>query len=171
MPKFSYMARDSGGTALSGEVVARSEPDAVRLLRGEGKFVVRLRQVEEHEAAAREVAASVGWSRVKTDEVVFFVNQLAGMVDTGVAIADALEATIDRSPPGAFRRTIEDVIQRVQGGADFSNALAAHPKVFPPLFVNMVRASEATGTLGAVLVRIGDYMVTQRDIRKRIKGP
>ncbi len=169
MPKFNYMARDSTGTALSGEVVARSESDAARLLRGEGKFVVRLSEAQERQEADA-VVPRLGSSRVKPDEVIFFVNQLAGMVDTGVPIADALEAAIDRSPPGAFRRTVEDIIQRVQGGSDFSTALAAHPKVFSPLIVNMVRASEATGTMGTVLGRVGDYMISQRDIKKRIKG-
>src|SRR5690606_14536630 len=97
-------------------------------------------------------------------------NQLAGMVDTGVPIADALDASIDGSPPGAFRSTVEDLIQRVQAGSDFSAALAAHPKVFPPLFVHMIRASESSGLLGPMLRRVGDYLTNQRDIRKKVKG-
>ena len=169
MLKFDYLARDSAGTSLTGEVVARSQSDAVRLLRGEGKFVVRLDESSEREEV-QAVTPTLGWSRVKPDEVIYFVNQLAGMVDTGVAITDALEAAIDRTPPGPFRTTVEDVIQRVQGGADFSAALAAHPKVFSRLLVNMVRASEATGTLGPILARVADYMVNQRDIKKKIKG-
>ena len=171
MPKFNYTARDTAGTSLSGEVAAPSEKDAVRLLRGEGKFVVRLDEAKKHDDLdVASTAPTIGWSRTKPDEVIYFLNQLAGMVDTGVAITDALEATIDKSPPGRFRSVVEDVIQRVQGGQDFSAALGGHKKTFSPLLVNMVRASEATGTLGPVLNRVADYMVGQRDLKKRIKG-
>lgn len=169
MPKYSYTARDTSGVALTGELVAPSATEAVRLLRGEGKFVVGLDEAKQQDESALPNLAPRS-RKVRSDEVVYFANQLAGMVDTGVPIADALEATIDHAPPGAFRNTIEDVIQRVQGGAEFSAALAAHPKVFSSLFVNMVRASEATGTLGGVLARIADYLVEQREIRKKIKG-
>jgi type IV pilus assembly protein PilC len=170
MPKYQYMARTSAGVALTGEVVARTEPDAVRLLRGEGKFVVRLSELADGAQAALLAVQAKGSRRVKPDEVIFFANQLAAMVDSGVPLADALEATIDQAPPGAFRRTIEDVIGRVQAGSDLSAALAAHPRVFVPLFIHMVRASETTGTLGAMLIRIADYLSTQHETLKKVKG-
>ncbi len=169
MPKYSYMARDGSGQAVTGEVVARSDMEAARLLRGEGKFVVRLALLTGREQTAAAVP-HFGHRRVKSDEVIYFASQLAAMVDSGVPLADALEATIDRAPPGGFRSTIEDVIQRVQSGSDFSAALAAHPRVFPALFVQMVRASETTGTLGAMLLRIAEYMVNQRELRKKVKA-
>lgn len=169
MPKFSYMARDNSGAALNGELTARSEADAAQLLRREGKFVVRLAPAESASEAHVE-RPWLGGSRVKPDEVIYFCTQLAGMVDTGVPLDEALEATIDKAPEGAFRRTIQDVISRVQGGAQLSAALGAHPKVFPPLFVHMVRASEATGTIGPMLQRVAEYLTNQRALKKRIKG-
>lgn len=169
MPRFAYMARTGAGEALSGELTARSSADALRVLRAEGKFVVRLREVDGAAGGSAGVVP-VGSRRVKADEVISFANQLSAMVDSGVPLAEALEATIDKTPPGAFRRTIEDVIQRVQGGSPLSAALAAHPRVFAPLMIHMVRASEATGTLGRMLVRVADYMANQRDIRKKVKG-
>ncbi len=169
MPRFSYLARDGSGTPVSGEVIARAETDAVRQLRAEGRFVVRL-QPAELEEAARVETIRPGGRRVKSDEVIYFTHQLAGMIDTGVPIAEALEATIDGSPPGAFRSVVEDLIYRVQNGSDFSSALAAHPRVFPPLLIHMVRASEASGTLGAMLERVSAYLRNQRDLRRKIRG-
>ncbi len=168
MATFSYLARDAGGTAMTGEVVAGSQADAVRQLRADGKFVVRMQE----SASGGEAPAPLPMlgRRVRQIEVIYFATQLAGMIDTGVPLADALEATIDKAPPGPFRRTIEDVIHRVQAGSDLSAAFAEHPKVFPPLFVHMVRASEATGTLGTMLNRVADYMVNQRELKKKIKG-
>ena len=169
MPKFSYMARDNGGAALNGELTAGSEADAAQLLRREGKFVVRLTPASLESDAKIEMPKR-GGSRVKPDEVIYFCTQLAGMVDTGVPLDEALEATIDKAPEGAFLRTIQDVINRVQSGAPFSGALAAHPKVFPRLFIHMVRASEATGSLGPMLQRVAEYLTNQRELKKRIKG-
>ncbi|NLX22737.1 MAG: type II secretion system F family protein [Phycisphaerae bacterium] len=169
MAKFIYQARDNGGASLAGEIVASGEAEAAQLLRAEGKFVVRLDTADDSHSLAAHLPRK-GSNRIKPDEVIYFANQLAGMVETGVPLADALEATIEQAPPGAFRRTIEDIIARVQGGTDLSAALAAHPKVFSPLFVHMVRASEKTGTLGPMLSRIADYLVNQREIRKKVKG-
>lgn len=169
MAKFSYLARDHGGAAHSGEVVAASTFDAVQLLRAEGKTVVRLKETS---AATESVIAisQQGRRRIKSDDVIYFATQLAGMVEAGVSLAEALEATIDKAPPSAFRRIIEDVIAKVQGGVELSAALAAHPKVFTPIFIHMVRASEATGTLGAMLGRVADYLTNQQELRKKIKG-
>jgi len=169
MAKFTYQARDNAGVALTGEVIASSESDAAQLLRAEGKFVVRLDEASGY-GDISEYLAQQGSKRIKSDEVIYFANQLSGMIEAGVPLADALEATIDQAPPGAFRRTVEDIISRVQAGSDLSSSLAAHPKVFSSLFIHMVRASETTGMLGPMLNRIADYQVNQREIRKKIKG-
>jgi len=168
MPKFNYTARDNNGTATAGEIVARTEMEAAQLLRAEGKFVTRLTPARDAMEAA--VVVQPGSRRVKSDEVIYFANQLAGMIDSGVSIADALEASIDGTPPGAFRRTVEDVIHRVQSGSPFSASLAAHPKVFSPLFIHLVQASESTGMLGPMLRQVADYLGNQRELKKKIKG-
>lgn len=168
MPRFSYLARDGGGAALTGELTAGSPAEAARLLRAEGKFPIRLQEAAAHPEV--DVNITLGRRRIHPDEIINFANQLAGMVDTGVPIAEALDASIDGSPPGAFRSTIEDLIQRVQAGSDISAAMAAHPRAFPPLFVHMIRASESSGLLGPMLRRVGDYLANQRDIRKKVKG-
>ena len=79
MAKFAYMARDNIGVAISGEVVARTKDEAVRTLRGEGKFVVRLNEVDE-QAQVAIVVTNKGGRRVKSDEIIYFANQLAGML-------------------------------------------------------------------------------------------
>lgn len=168
MPRFNYVARDHSGAALTGELTAGSPADVARLLRTEGKFLVR---IQEALAAPQHAAQpAIGWQRLRQDEVISFATQLAGMIDTGVPIAEALEASIDGTPPGGFRSVVEDLIQRVQEGSDFSAALAAHPKAFSPLFVHMIRASESTGLMGTMLRRVADYLTNQREIRKKIKG-
>lgn len=169
MAKYKYQARDNHGQPTSGEIIASCESEAAQMLRTEGKFVVELGRSD----GANDLSAYLpkkGGRRIKTDQVIFFANQLAGMVDTGVPLAEALETTIDQMPVCEFRRTVEDVISRVQSGSDLSSALAAHPRAFSPLFVHMVRASESAGQLGPMLLRVADYLVNQREIRKKITG-
>lgn len=169
MARFEYAARDETGKATSGEIVAASRAEAARLLRGDGKFVVRLNEMVE-ETTQRRAPVKRGSRRIKQDQVIHFTNQLAVMVDTGVPLADALKATIEDEPPGGFRSVIEDVISQVQAGQEFSASLERHPKVFPRYFSNIIRASEASGLLGTMLQRVAAYMLNQRDMRKRVQG-
>lgn len=166
MPRFEYAARDETGQAISGEIVANNRNDAAKMLRSEGKFVVRL--IEAEAAQAKHQPAKTGSRRVNEDQVIYFANQLAVMVDTGVPLADALSATIEEEPIGGFRSVIEDVIKNVQSGQEFSKALNRHPKIFPRYFSNIIRASEASGLLGTMLQRVAAYMTSQRETKKKI---
>ena len=168
MPRFEYSARDDAGNSTSGEIITNTRAEAAKLLRASGKFVVKLEQAEEK--TTREALQRGGSRRIKQTQVIFFANQLAIMVDTGVPLSDALEATIMDEPESGFRRVVEDVIERVQSGQEFSAALAKHPRAFPRFFANIIKASEASGLLGAMLQRAAAYMTNQRETRKRIQG-
>ena len=168
MGRFEYTARDDSGSATSGEIIANTRAEAAKLLRAGGKFVVRLEQVAEQ--AGSDAPKKTGSRRIKQTQIIYFANQLSIMVDTGVPLVDALEATIQDEPDGGFRKVVEDVISRVQSGQEFSAALAKHPKVFPKFFANIIKASEASGLLSTMLQRAAAYMTSQRETRKRIKG-
>ncbi len=168
MARFEYTARDDSGAATSGEIIANTRAEAAKLLRASGKFVVKLEEAQEK--SAKEAPRKPGSRRIKQTQIIYFANQLAIMVDTGVPLADALEATINDEPASSFRRVVEDVISRVQSGQEFSAALARHPKAFPKFFANIIKASEASGLLSTMLQRAAAYMNSQRETRKRIKG-
>ncbi len=165
MAKFDYVARDESGNSTTGEIVAESRNDAAKILRGSGKFVVHLEPAAERNGPA---VVRQGSKRVKHHQIIYFANQLAIMVDTGVPLPDALSATIEDEPPSGFRSVVEDVISRVESGQPFSTALGRHPKAFPKYFVNIIRASEASGLLGTMLQRVATYMNYQRETRKRV---
>ncbi|MCH8243939.1 MAG: type II secretion system F family protein, partial [Planctomycetes bacterium] len=168
MARFEYSARDESGAATTGEIIANTRSEAAKLLRAGGKFVVRLE--EAGEKSAPQTPRKAGPRRLRQAQIINFANQLAIMVDTGVPLADALEATIKEEPQGGFRRVVEDVISSVQSGQEFSAALAKHPKAFPRFFANIIKASEASGLLGTMLQRASAYMDNQRETRRRIKG-
>lgn len=168
MPTFTYVARNAAGTSRSGEVSAPSEIEAARVLRGEGNFVVELKE-QQGGATATAPASRVG-GRVRFLDVLFFTQQMAMMIETGVPVAEALDGIIRQSSPGKFRRILEDLRGRVESGVPLSVALARYPRAFGAMYVNLIRASEASGTLGSTLSRLGSYLEGQREVIGQIRG-
>lgn len=109
-------------------------------------------------------------ARVKQPELILFTTQLAVMLDSGVVLSDALDAIAKQAEFGAFKMVITDVCDRVKGGDNFSKALAEYPRVFSPMFISMVRASEASGRTVEMLRVLSGYLTFETETRKRIKG-
>lgn len=210
MATFTYTARDSAGRSVTGEINAASQTDAARLIRADGKFVVKIQPGPAHKlsrptaepagnaapamdtlrpataskiktpvsivksSGPRPTAAGprplVAGNKFKPDDVIFFTNQLAVMVETGVSLADALEACEHEGNSPRFARALAAVIESVRGGSEFSAALAEHPKVFGALYVSLIKASEASGMMAQMLRRMATHLENQRDMKKKLKG-
>jgi len=167
MTRYAYQVRDASGALSTGVLEAPDLAEASRALRAEGHVIVDLR---EHTGQADPAAGDPRPGRVKREQIIFFANQLAVMVDTGVPLSDALESMLEQTSSDAFRYVLRDLSDQVKSGQDFSTALARHPKLFSNLFVAMIRASEASGTMGKMLQRVAEYLDQQRRIRRQVKG-
>ena len=163
MARFMYSARDSAGEAVAGVLEAPSLEDAGRMLRSDGKTIVEL-------SAALVVGATERLRRVRQEDLLYFSNQLAVMVDTGVPLTEALDSIAEETTHNGLKAMVTDIANQVKGGIEFSAALGRYPKVFSELYVNMVGASEASGTMGPMLERLCGYMRTQRQTRKDVAG-
>jgi type IV pilus assembly protein PilC len=170
MARFTYQARDGKGQAANGVVTAGSLEEAGALLRGEGKFVIRLTPTMDADAASVQSTAGLSKARVKRQDVIYFTHQLAVMVDTGVALSEALDCAAAQTQHPEFKKILADVATHVQGGSEFSNALAKYPKAFPPIMVSLIRASEMSGTMGVMLDRIARYMSKEQQVLKQARG-
>ncbi|TVQ31592.1 MAG: type II secretion system F family protein [Phycisphaeraceae bacterium] len=169
MTKYSYKARDSKGRSQNGVVEALSESDAFRKLRAEGLTVTDLdissTLVDTEKVRTRQLSKSV-----KREDVIAFSSQLSVMLDTGVPLSEALNAFLSQTKGGGVRRIVEIVADRVHSGVSFSASLSEFPRVFPTLMLSLIRASEATGSLGKMLGRVSDYLGAERRTVKQIKG-
>jgi len=122
------------------------------------------------------MAGDVPWSerlyraRIKSSDLILFATQLAVMLDSGVVLSDALDAIAEQAGDMRFKAIILDVSERVKSGDNFSRALSAYPRIFTPMFVSMVRASEASGTMFEMLNVLTGYLTFEAETRKRIKG-
>jgi len=109
-------------------------------------------------------------AKVKQAELILFTTQLAVMLDSGVALSDAIDAISEQTEPGIFKMIIMDVTKTIKSGENFSTALTAYPKVFNSMFCSCVKASEASGRMVEMLRVISGYLNFEAETRKRIKG-
>jgi type IV pilus assembly protein PilC len=160
MPVFQYQCRDSLGAVIAGTLEAL-DPDAATLqLRRDGLAVIELEEEDEG-----------FWPRaIRRGEIIYVTTQLAVMVDTGITLSTALGSIQAQEKNPSLRRLLRELQSAVEGGEDFSAALARHPKLFDKTYLALVRASEATGTLGVTLDRIAIYLRKELETRSRIRG-
>ncbi|MHC4640775.1 MAG: type II secretion system F family protein [Planctomycetota bacterium] len=109
-------------------------------------------------------------ARVKQSELILFTTQLAVMLDSGVALSDALDVIAKQSEQCTFKMIIMEVAETIKSGKNFSQALVAYPKVFNSMFISMVKASEASGEMVEMLRVLSGYLSFEAETRKQIKG-
>jgi len=167
MPTFTYQVRDRAGGNNTGSLVAANSDEASRMLRREGYALVSLQ--ENASGGAGNIPAEKP-KKIKRDDIIYFASQLAVMVDTGVPLPEALDSIAEQSEHTGIRKIAEDLSDEVKNGTEFSIALDAYPNLFGNLFIALMKASEASGTMGQMLERASEYMQQERDLRKKIKG-
>ncbi|MBI5764872.1 MAG: type II secretion system F family protein [Planctomycetes bacterium] len=190
MPAFAYSARDAKGALVEGLIQAGNQSDAAKLLRAEGKFPVRVTpaagiapksvpakttprvQVTASRTASAPAnpAPNVLGDKYRSDDLIFFTNQLAVLTETGVSLAEALEACEHDGNSPRFAKALHAIIDRVQGGSEFSAACAEFPRIFSPMYISLIKASEASGMMAPMLRRLANHLEAQRDMTKKIKG-
>jgi len=172
MPVFEYKALDQRGRQVAGLREADSPKGLRTALRRDGVFLTEvLGQKEAAAAQKRDVSVRrfVG-GRISVEDVSITTRQLAVLVGAGIPLVEALTALVDQVDHERMKRVISEVKQRVNEGSSLADAMAAHPKAFGTLYVNMIRAGESSGALDVVLVRLADFTESQARLRSRVVG-
>jgi general secretion pathway protein F len=172
MPVFQYKALDAAGRAVQGLREADSPRTLRAVLKREGVFLTEVLGAQEAKAqAAREVSVKrVVLGRVSATDLAIMTRQFAVLVGAGIPLVETLGALVEQIEHEKLKRIVSDVKQRVNEGASLADALAAHPKTFGNLYVNMVRAGESSGALDVVLVRLADFTESQARLRSKVMG-
>ncbi|MDH4229271.1 MAG: type II secretion system inner membrane protein GspF [Nitrospirota bacterium] len=169
MPVFEYKGLDAQGRGVSGIVDADSARMARKRLRSGGVFPTEL--VEGREVERREArSVSLFGGRVSAMDVALFTRQLATLVEAGLPMLESLNAMVGQVESPRLKNVVADVRERVKEGASLSDSLALHPKVFSDLYVGMVGAGEASGTLGPMLVRLAGFTERQVELSGTIRA-
>tara|TARA_A100001391_G_scaffold127620_1_gene87279 strand:+ start:410 stop:1639 length:1230 start_codon:yes stop_codon:yes gene_type:complete len=173
MPNYRFQVRSQDGKIQSGSMAADSASAAAAILRNQGVHVMAVDQEKATKGASGklgELLAAANSSKPTQKHVLDFTTQLSVMLRAGITLRASLDGIADQTDHKTFRKVINELKADVESGKQFSDALARHPKLFGPLYINMVRASEMAGSFSDMLDRIAGYIAQQIETKKMVLG-
>lgn len=167
---YEYAVRDRSGKIIKGRVEAASQGAVAGRLREMGLAAVSIEELNTG-GLKREISIpGFGRNKIKLKDVAVMSRQLATMINAGLSLLRALSILAEQTESPALAKIVAQVRSDVETGVAFSVALGKHPKVFPPLMVNMVRAGEVGGFLDEVLLSIAANFEGEVQLRGKIKS-
>ena len=163
---YKYVAFAPSGEQIAGSVDAVSEEVAERTLWDWQYKVVMLQPVKTRPTLDKIVPTLFG---VKPREIINFSRHLATLVESGIALLQAIELLENQSRP-AFARVLGDIARDLKDGSPFSSAIARHHDIFPPIYSRLMEVGERTGSLEEVLRRVAVHMEKEQAIVKKVRG-
>ncbi|MEY4578244.1 MAG: hypothetical protein RL701_2947 [Pseudomonadota bacterium] len=169
MAVFQWQGIDKAGRKQKGVRDADNAKVLRALLRREGVLATA---IEEDSAArtrtAREVDLMRFFRRVSATDLALLTRQLATLLHSGVPLVEALSALIEQVENPQLQNALTQTRDKVNEGTSLNESLRAHPRLFEPLYVNMVAAGEASGTLDVVLSRLADHLDAQAALKSKV---
>ena len=162
MPEFSYQAIKGSGELVQGTLVAETESALLAQLRRMGCMPIRV--------SAKDGSGGLTWSRLtrrglSSQDRLIFAGQLATLVRAGIPLDRSLSLCRDLAVKPALRAVIDSTLKELRSGQSLAHSLATNEHFFPPLYVAMVRAGEASGMLAAVLDRLVEFEEFSAELR------
>ncbi len=161
MAAFHFKAVAADGKLRTGLLTAETDRGVAAELRRQGLTPVYV-GIEAPKAKRLELPTI---RRSRRRDVLFFTQELSTLINSGVPVDRALAITSELTERPAFRTVVADVLRVLKGGKSLADSLAGHPECFSGLYVNMVRAGEASGALGAVFDRLAEFERTRDELR------
>lgn len=171
MPAFAYTGLSKSGKAVKGIETADNVAALKQNLKRNGIFLTAVSETTAQVAAAgggREVDLSAMFDRISQKTVARNTRLLATLLCAGVTLPEALQALTDQVESRRFKGILGDIANKVNEGSSLADSVARYPDVFLPLYINMVRAGEASGALETVLLRIADFMDQQEELKGKV---
>ena len=164
MSRFTYKIKDTEGKTVDGIVEANSLKQAQNLLHERGYFIIRLKEKQQGYFKA---AAGSG---VSFQDLVHITRQLSTMITAGLTLDESLLILLQQIKKPKLIVLLRKIEEEVKSGKSFALALEKYPRVFPPVYLALVRAGEASGKLDTILARLSENLEKSRDFRNKIKG-
>jgi len=172
MPVFEYKALNKAGKSTTGIIDADSAVGARQKLRGSGIFPVDVRETTSKPKGMPSGQTSVSsfFQRVKPGEVSVMTRQLSILLGAGVTLVASLDTLITQITNPALKKIMAQLKESVNEGNSLAFSLSQHPKLFSQIYINMVRAGEASGSLDLVLERLAEFSERQETLKGRFKA-
>jgi type IV pilus assembly protein PilC len=168
MATFAYSGRTRAGQTVTGERMADTVDAAVAALRREQILVTQINPVKEK--AAPKAARKPRAKSVDPKNLAVFTRQFSVMIDAGLPLVQCLEILGTQEEDKNFSSVILATRADVESGASLADAMKKHPKVFDPLFTNMIAAGEAGGILDTILKRLATYIEKAVKLKGQVKS-
>jgi type IV pilus assembly protein PilC len=172
MPSYRYEIKTPAGQVQAGVLSAASMSAASEMLRAQQGYILALAPIDATKAKSSfssvlnfSVSSGPGLK-----DVANFTNQLAVMIKAGISIRAAIEGIAEQTENPKFKEILVQIKKDVESGKSFSDALSKYPKAFSPLYINMVKASELSGSFGHMLERIVEYLNAQLETKQMVVG-
>ncbi len=167
MLTYDYVARDPAtGQKVSSSVQADSEASAAKLIKSEGLAPLDIKLADSKAINALSKLTN----RISTKDRIIFSRQMSTLINAGLPLTQSLRNVNDQTTNKAFKLVITEIISDIEGGQSFSKALEKHPKVFNEVYISLIAAGEASGTLDAALERIALQQEKDAEIMSKVKG-
>jgi general secretion pathway protein F len=187
MPVYAWKGLNNAGKAVAGTKDADGPKGLRQTLRKDGIYVTEHKEVlgglggrpgggvkvasgEKVPFFKREIDLGGLLERVGPQDVAVLTRQLATLLKAGIPLAEALGALGEQADNKKLAMVLVEIRQKVNEGTSLADTLLPHPRIFPDLYVNMVRSGEAAGNLDAVLLRLADFMDAQNALRAKVTG-
>ncbi|MEI6232462.1 MAG: type II secretion system F family protein [Planctomycetota bacterium] len=190
MPKFKYIARDPSGKRVAQTMDAANKEEVLSNLKRENLTVVSV--AEDTAGGGSPVAKAAAGAaaganepkkglfsmniggppkpRINGEMLVIFTRQFSTMIGAGIPVLECLSILEEQAEDPGFKAALKQIVDEVRGGGDLSQSLGRHPKVFVRIYVNMIKAGEASGQLDTILNRLAEYLEATEKLRREIKS-
>ena len=170
MPDFVYRGRAASGEAVHGRLEAADANQVAVHLNSRNVTPVEIREaVIAREIRLDEVWRKMGGGRPKVEDLIMFCRQMHTITRAGLPLLKGLQGLADTTHNVVLADTLREVLGSLESGRGLAASMARHPKVFPPLLVNIVEIGEVTGTLDTAFKRLHEYLSLEREIADRVK--
>jgi general secretion pathway protein F len=181
MPAYAYSGLSAKGKNVKGVASADNVAALKASLRREGIYLTAVNETAASAAASdaasgrsseagREIDLGKLFDRVSPKMVASMTQLLGTLLQAGVTLPEALAALTDQVESPRFKGILSDIAEKVNQGSSLADAMGPYPKVFPKLYVNMIRAGEASGSLETVLFRLAEFLEKQLEIQGKVSS-
>ena len=172
MELFTYKGI-SAGKYVEGELEALNLDEASHLLKEKKiiiTYLIKSKKKKDEKKAKAKGSSLFGKKKIKVEDVLIFSKQFATMVKAGLPILQVLSMLRDQLENPSLKEVIEEIRRSLEGGVTLSKCFEKYPKLFDNVYINMVKAGEASGKLDTFLLKIVDSLEKKEKIKKKIKG-
>lgn len=162
MPEFLYKAQNTQGNVFQGSIEAKDKAEAESMLLRRRLVITSLKK------KPTEIKIKIG-SGIKHADIARFTRMFSSMSSAGLPMLQCLNILEEQCENPELKSVIHKITQSINGGSSLADALAQHPKVFGPLYTNMVAAGEAGGILDGILARLAETLENQERLKRKVK--